>query len=263
MENDKSLTPSNSQSLSVLQKVQTQLAIVEKIKQELANPMLTSARFPFEPEMIFVEGGTFQMGCNDYEENEQPIHSVTLSSFNISKYQLTQKQWEAVMGSNPSYFKGDDLPVEEVSWNDVQEYIKKLNEKTGKTYRLPTETEWEFAARGGNKSKGYQYAGSDTPSDIAWFSENSDNKTQPVGTKKPNELGIYDMSGNVWEWCSDWYGDYSTEPQTNPKGAETGSYRVLRGSSWFYDAVLLRVASRGYYTPANNYNNLGFRLVCL
>ena len=137
------------------------------------------------------------------------------------------------MGSNPSRYTGDDnLPVEQVSWKDVQEFIQKLNALTGKTYRLPTEAEWEYAARGGNQSQGYKYAGSNTVGDVAWHYGNSDHKTHPVGQKQPNELGLYDMSGNVWEWCQDWYGDYSSSAQTNPTGPSSGSYRVLRGGSW-------------------------------
>jgi formylglycine-generating enzyme required for sulfatase activity len=159
-------------------------------------------------EMILVRGGTFRMGDTDGQggDNEKPVHNVTLRDFYIGKYPVTQKQWVQVMGSNHSNFKGDDLPVEQVSWNNVQEIIKELNAKTGKKYRLPTEAEWEYAARGGNKSKGYKYSGSNDIDKVAWYADNSGNKTHPVGTKAPNELGIYDMSGNVWEWVNDKYG---------------------------------------------------------
>jgi len=155
------------------------------------------------------------------------------------------------MGKNPSTFTGDNLPVEQVSWNKTQDFIKKLNQKTGKNYRLPTEAEWEYAARGGNKSKGYKYAGSNNINDVAWYTSNSNSKTHEVGTKLPNELGIYDMSGNVWEWCSDWYGEnyYGSSPSNNPKGPGTGDDRVLRGGSWDDSVNLSRSANRLRYKP--------------
>ena len=214
--------------------------------------------------MINVEGGTFRMGSNDSEadSDEKPVHSVTLSDYYIGETEVTQELWEAVMGSNPSGFKEPKNPVEIVSWDDCQEFIKKLNELTGKNFRLPTEAEWEYAARGGNKSRGYKYSGSDNIGDVAWYWDNSSKEPHPVGTKSPNELGIYDMSGNVWEWCSDWYGDYSSSSQTNPTGPATGSYRVNRGGSWYYSARICRVADRYSYTPGYRYNFLGFRLVC-
>ena len=217
--------------------------------------------------MVFVAGGTFQMGAtseqgSDVQDDEKPVHSVTLSDFYIGKYEVTQAQWKAVMGSNPSSLTGDDnLPVEHVRWNDVQEFIQKLNAKTGKTYRLPTEAEWEYAARGGKKSLGYTYAGSNTVGDVAWYEDNSGDKTQPVGQKQPNELGLYDMSGNVWEWCQDWYGDYSSSAQTNPTGPSSGTTRVLRGGSWNCSAWLCRVSLRFNAVPSDWYLNFGFRLV--
>ncbi len=217
-------------------------------------------------EMVYVEGGTFTMGCTseqggDCYNDEKSTHQVTISSFYIGKYEVTQAQWKEIMGSNPGSFKGDNLPVENVSWNDVQEFIRKLNAKTGKTYRLPTEAEWEFAARGGNQSRHYQYSGSNTLGDVAWYYDNSGSKTHAVGSKRPNELGIYDMSGNVWEWCSDWYGDYSSGSQTNPKGPNSGSSRMYRGGSWYGSAEFCRVANRGYYDPDFRYCSIGFRLV--
>jgi formylglycine-generating enzyme required for sulfatase activity len=219
-------------------------------------------------DMVAVRGGTFTMGCtaeqgSDCEDDEKPAHTVTVSDFYIGKYEVTQAQWVAVMGSNPSYFIGDNhLPVERVSWDDLQEFIRKLNTLTGKTYRLPTEAEWEFAARGGNKSAGYKYSGSNNIDNVTWYDGNRGDKTHAVGSKSPNELGIYDMSGNVYEWCSDWYGDYSSSSQTNPKGSSSGSNRVLRGGSWYTLAQYCRVSFRSPYTPSTRNINNGFRL-CL
>ena len=216
-------------------------------------------------EMVRVEGGTFTMGAtaeqgSDADDDEKPTHQVTLSSYSIGKTEVTQALWQAVMGSNPSNFKGSNLPVEEVSWEDCQTFIRKLNALTGKNFRLPTEAEWEFAARGGNNSRGYKYSGSNTLSNVAWYDDNSSNKTHPVATKAPNELGIYDMSGNVWEWCSDWYGSYSSSSQYNPTGSNTGSYRVIRGGSGGHSAGYCRVSIRINYTPANRDIALGLRL---
>ena len=216
--------------------------------------------------MVFVEGGTFDMGAtseqgSDAWSNEEPVHEVTLSSYHIGKYEVTQDLWEAVMGSNPSSFTGVRRPVEGVSWDDCQEFIRKLNSLTGQNFRLPTEAEWEFAARGG-KSNGYKYSGSSMIDDVAWYDDNSGYTTHNVGTKSPNELGIYDMSGNVWEWCSDWYGEYISSAQTNPKGPDSGSLRVLRGGSWGSLAGYCRVSFRFDNAPDYRYGNLGLRL-CL
>ncbi|MFT6321399.1 MAG: sulfatase activating formylglycine-generating enzyme [Granulosicoccus sp.] len=164
------------------------------------------------------------------------------------------------MGNSPSRFKGENLPVEKVSWNDVQKFIEKLNKKTGKNYRLLTEAEWEFAARGGTESKGFNYSGSDKLEEVGWYDGNSKSKTHPVGELESNELGIYDMSGNVLEWCSDWYDDYKNESQTDPQGAKTGSFRVLRGGSWSLNAQLCRVSYRYNISPDFSYNLIGFRL---
>ncbi len=212
--------------------------------------------------MVRVEGGTFRMGSSDSEadSDEQPVHSVTLSGYYIGETEVTQALWEAVMGNNPSRFKGANLPVEQVSWNDCQDFIRELNRLTGKRFRLPTEAEWEFAARGGNRSTGAKYSGSNAIANVAWYTDNSGSKTHPVKGKTPNELGLYDMSGNVWEWCQDWYGSYSSGSQTNPTGPSSGSSRVIRGGSWYRDARYCRVAYRGRYTPAYRLNFLGVRL---
>jgi formylglycine-generating enzyme required for sulfatase activity len=211
--------------------------------------------------MMKVEGDTFSMGATSEQENpfdwEKPVHQVTLSSYYIGETEVTQTLWTAVMGSNPSYFTGNNLPVEQVSWNDCQTFIRKLNSLTGENFRLPTEAEWEFAARGGNNSQGYQYSGSNNLSAVAWF---SGSQTHDVKTKSPNELGIYDMSGNVWEWCQDWYGSYSSNSVTNPTGAVSGSSRVYRGGSWFDYAGRCRSAYRTYYAPGIRYSFLGLRL---
>ena len=213
--------------------------------------------------MVYVEGGTFTMGATSEQQepgdDEKPTHRVSLSSFYIGKYEVTQALWKAVMGSNPSNWKGDNLPVENVSWNDCQTFLRKLNAMTGKNFRLPTEAEWEFAARGGNRSRGYQYSGSNVLSDVAWYYDNSRNKTHNVGTKAPNELGIYDMSGNVWEWCQDWKGSYSSSAQTNPKGPSSGFDRVFRGGCWAGVAWFCRVAVRRSLPGSRDYF-LGFRL---
>ncbi len=216
--------------------------------------------------MVAVEGGSFQMGgteeqSGDPDIDEFPVHQVTLSGYSIGQTEVTQALWVAVMGSNPSFFQGDDLPVEQVSWNDIQEFLQKLNQMTGLNYRLPSEAEWEYAARGGNKSQGYKYSGSNNVDDVAWYTSNShDNGTTKVGSFAPNELGIYDMSGNVFEWCQDWYGDYSSSSQSNPTGPATGSRRVLRGGSWVNYAWFCRVSYRGYYNPGIRYGHFGFRL---
>ena len=221
-------------------------------------------------EMVFVQGGTFTMGCTDEQgsdcyKNEKPAHQVTLSDYYIGKYEVTQGLWKTVMGSNPSSFIncGDDCPVENVSWEECIEFISKLNQLTGKRFRLPTEAEWEYAARGGSKAS-YQtkYAGSNALGEVAWYNGNSNSQTHTVGTKKPNALGIYDMSGNVWEWCNDWYGDYSSGGVTNPKGAATGSYRVIRGGSWDYIGYNYRVSDRNISgNPSLSKSDGGIRLV--
>jgi len=209
------------------------------------------------PGMVFVEGGTYQMGSNSGSD-EKPIHTVTVSSFYMDKTEVTQAEYRKVMGKNPSNFSGcDDCPVEKVSWHDANAYAKKVGK------RLPTEAEWEYAARGGNKSKGYNSSGSNTISSVGWYDDNSGGKTHPVAQKQPNELGLYDMSGNVWEWCSDWYSDsyYRSSPKNDPQGPNSGPSRVLRGGSWYLNVNSCRVAYRDGYYPDNGLNYLGFRLV--
>jgi len=216
--------------------------------------------------MVYVPGGTFTMGCtseqgNDCDSSEKPSHSVTLSSFYIGETEITQGQWKTVMGNNPSYYKGDNLPVTNVSWNDVQTFIKTLNSTTGKKYRLPTEAEWEYAARGGRSSNGYKYSGSNIINNVAWYDGNSGDKTHPVGTKQANELGIHDMSGNVFEWVNDRYGSYSINSATNPTGPSYGLFRVVRGGSIGETGVLYcRVSSRDWSDPNDKYDDMGFRL---
>ncbi len=219
-------------------------------------------------EMVLVEGGTFQMGNNFGLSDESPEHAVTLDSYYIGQTEVTQALWYAVMGNNPSKFKGGKFPVESVKWKECLEFISRLNQVTGKTFRLPTEAEWEYAARGGNKSKGYQYSGSNNIDAVAWYGGNSGSKTHEVATKQPNELGIYDMSGNVWEWCQDRYKSkyYSSSPSNNPPGSSSGSFRVIRGGSWGGQLAeegngdCSRVSRRAVDYPFARQMNLGFRL---
>ena len=227
-------------------------------------------------DMVYVEGGTFRMGGTEEQGEdawvgEKPVHSVTLSDYYIGKYEVTQGLWKAVMGTGVEeqmekagesdlYGVGDDYPMYYVSWDEAQEFVSKLSELTGKKYVLPTEAQWEYAARGGVKSRGYKYSGSNTIDDVAWYDGNSETAAHPVGTKLPNELGIYDMSGNVWEWCSDWYSDYSDVSQTDPTGPSSGSFRVFRGGSWFNSAGRCRVSNRHDGDPGYRTDNLGFRV---
>ena len=220
-----------------------------------------------EFKMVAVKGGTFQMGATSEQQNtdsdEHPVHSVTLSDYYIGETEVTQALWQAVMGSNPSNFTGNSQrPVESVSWNDCQTFISRLNSKTGMNFRLPTEAEWEYAARGGNRSNKTQYSGSSNIDNVAWYDNNSGSTTHPVKGKSPNELGLYDMSGNVWEWCSDWYSSdyYSNSPHNNPQGPSSGPNRVIRGGSWGYRAQRCRVASRLGNGPGHRYLNFGLRL---
>ena len=208
--------------------------------------------------MIAVKGGTFMMGSKE----EKPAHQVTLSDYAIGETEVTQELWKAVMGNNPSFTKNGNQqrPVETVCWNDCQVFITRLNELTGETFRLPTEAEWEFAARGGNMSRGYKYSGSNTLDDVGSYNGLTIKNMHAVKTKQPNELGIYDMSGNVWEWCADWYGDYPSSSQTNPTGPSSGRRRVLRGGCWGHFAPHCRVDSRHANYPNIRDDFFGFRL---
>ena len=204
-------------------------------------------------EMVKVTGGLFESAGIQKQ----------ISNFSIGKYPVTQGQWKEIMGSNPSYFKGcDECPVESVNWDDIQEFLKKLNALTGKTYRLPTEAEWEYAARGGieGKKDNYLYAGSNDLDEVGWYNENSGSTTKPVGLKNPNQLGLHDMSGNVWEWCQDWYSDYPAAALSDRLGSRGGSYRVIRGGSWCVFAVFCRVSYRNLSAPAGRFSYVGFRL---
>lgn len=247
-----------------------EITLIEETYKKQPSSSASSITIPVKDgisiEMVKVEGGTFMMGATPEMKNswteERPIHQVTLTNdYYIGKYEVTQSLWCALMDNNPSYFKGDNLPVEQVSWDDCQKFINKLNDITGRKFRLPTEAEWEYAARGGKKSRGYQYSGSNKISDVAWYSSNSEHKTQPVGLKLANELGLYDMSGNVDEWCFDRFGFYSALSQTNPLGADDGICRVYRGGSWEQTAGFCRSSDRSNYgTSKNRIYNLGFRL---
>ena len=219
--------------------------------------------------MVYVEGGTFTMGATSeqgiyVDDDEIPTHQVLLSSFYICKYEVTQEEWLVIMGYDVSNHKGNNYPVENVSWNDCNEFISKLNQLTGKSFRLPTEAEWEFAARGGNKSKGYKYSGGNNIDDVAWYSGNSSGETHVIGAKAPNELGLYDMSGNVWEWCEDKKGKYQSTNQVNPISLD-GMHRVYRGGgSWFSiffsSESNCRISYRDSDWPQHRSSFIGLRL---
>jgi len=223
--------------------------------------------------MVNVEGGTFTMGAtseqgSDGSGRERPVHQVTLSSFAIGQTEVTQALWQAVMGASPSNFAGMQLPVERVSWDDCQAFIAMLNHLTGRSFRLPTEAEWEFAARGGNASMGYKYAGGNDPAAVAWYSYNDSWElrgtghygTHDVATRTPNELMLYDMSGNVHEWCQDWYGDYTSDAVTDPTGPANGTARVYRGGCWYFDEWFCRVSFRNSASSSFSSYGIGLRL---
>jgi formylglycine-generating enzyme required for sulfatase activity len=249
-------------------------AIVIEVTQAAATGFTETGVTGVSFDMVAVAGGTFTMGAaagdTEADSDEKPAHEVTLSDFYIGRFEVTQALWLAVTGSWPGtapssgYGLGDNYPAYYVSWNDIQTFITALNQQTGKNYRLPTEAEWEYAARGGAQSEGYRYSGSNTLGDVAWYSSNSGYRAHAVGTKAGNELGIFDMSGNVWEWCSDWYSSsyYTSVAQTNPAGPVNGSFRVRRGGSWGGNAAACRVSYRNSYTPGYRNYNLGFRLAC-
>lgn len=239
-------------------------------KRQTAQPAASPAKQQVVAQlignMVHVQGGTFTMGgtsskaywCDD---SDKPAHQVTVGSFYICKYEVTQKLWKAFMGSNPSWTKADNMPVEWVNWVTAQKFIRKLNAFSGKKFRLPTEAEWEYAARGGNRSHNYLYSGSDDINEVAWWQDNSGDKLHPVGTKRPNELGLYDMTGNVYEWCSDWQAPYTSGAQTNPKGPQTGSWRVMRGGNQSSSDSECGVMTRSQCMP-DIATCCGLRLVC-
>ena len=217
--------------------------------------------------MVTVPAGCFQMGSNNGLNREKPIHRVCLSAYEIGKYEVTQAQWQKVMGDNPSKFKGLKKPVEQVSWNDVQDFIRKLNQQTGQHYRLPTEAEWEYACRSGGRDQ--KYCGGKNANSVGWYGEGVGGTTHNVGQKQANVLGLYDMSGNVWEWVQDWYGgDYysngggwfSSPTKNDPRGPSGGFDRVFRGGSWFIYGDGMRSAYRSYNGPDYHADELGFRL---
>ena len=256
--------------------------------KEYSKLGLSSVISNLEANMVSIQGGSFKMGCTPEQgkgcdNDEFPVHEVTVNNYHIGRYEVTQEEWKAIMGSNPSYFKGcPKCPVENVSWNDAQNFLNELNQKTNKEYRLPTEAEWEFAARGGNKNKGNKYSGAKhNLGSVGWYSANSGDSTKIVGTKRPNELGLYDMSGNVYEWCNDWYDStyYTNSPMNNPVGPSMGKSKVFRGGAWYFidwingesiqndpslrgknDVDLHRVSYRNGYVPSFNFYFIGLRL---
>lgn len=261
----------NLTEISIPQPIPTSDTIIDSIetikpksKVETAQAVPTSGNKIFNVngvsfKMIHVDGGTFRMGSNSGYPDEKPVHNVTLTDFMIGETVVTQALWKAVMGNNPSYNEGDNLPVENVSWNDCQEFIERLNSITGQRFHLPTEAQWEYAARGGSKSQGYIYSGSDNLDISAWYGCNSVNHTHVVNTKVPNEIGLYDMSGNVWEWCLDWHGNYQSSSLNNPTGPYSGLNRVKRGGSYNNPAAFCRVSSRSSMNPSEK-SSCGFRL---
>ena len=272
--------PLNAEPTGKPHKDQTSQAPHYPVQSQTQQYYVEDAGCGLNMKMIYVEGGTFQMGAtpeqgSDADSDEKPVHSVTLEGYYIAECEVTQEQWQKIMGTtiyqqrdkanrDKTYGAGPNYPMYYVSWHEAQKFCGILSEITGKTYMLPTEAQWEYAARGGNKSKGYKYSGSPYVEAVAWYYSNSGSTNHPVkGKKKANELGLYDMSGSVYEWCYDWYGAYSSSSQSNPTGASSGQYRVLRGGSWGSDASRCRVSNRGDNTPTLRYDNNGFRVVCI
>ena len=238
---------------------------VSSTLNQITNNSLSPCIASLIDNMVKVEGGSFMMGATkeqgeDAFGDESPAHKVTLSTYYIGRFPVTQEEWQAVMDNNPSHFEGLDKPVDSINWLDCQNFIKKLNEITGLSFRLPTEAEWEYAARGGKKSKRYKYSGGNILEQVGWFDENSNEMSHPVGQKSPNELGLYDMSGNIWEWVQDWKGEYTSDEQENPKGPLNGTERVCRGGGWNRERDRARVSYRGDDEPNLHYCSLGFRI---
>ena len=231
-----------------------------------ASPARQRAVAQLVKNMVYVQGGTFTMGRTSSkaywnDDGDKPAHQVTVSSFYICKYEVTQQLWKAFMGTNPSWTKADNMPVEWVNWVMAQKFIQKLNAYSGKRFRLPTEAEWEFAARGGTRSHNYLYSGSDNINEVAWWQDNSGGKLHAVGTKRPNELGLYDMTGNAREWCADWQERYPSSAQTNPKGPQSGRWRVMRGGGWDSSESQSGIMTRSQSLP-DIATCCGLRLVC-
>lgn len=250
-------------SIAVADPTNNAVSVIKKdaVSTTERSTYITSTNPVTGMEFVFVPGGCFKMGSLKGNSNEKPVHEVCVSSFFIGKYEITQGQWRRVMGNNPSRFNscGDDCPVEQVGWNDAQEFISRLNDITGKKYYLPTEAEWEYACKSGGRDEAY--CGGDDIADLAWYDRNIAGKTHPVGQKKPNGLGIYDMSGNVWEWVQDWSGDYLNMPQQDPAGAESSSSRIRRGGSWHYGTNQSRAAWRSSGYPDDSAFDIGFRIM--
>lgn len=236
---------------------QTRLQTMSKVERErILNKLISN--------MVYVEGGTFMMGSSEDDllwTRGKPLHEVTLSSFKICKFEVTQEEWLAVMGENPSFHKGRRYPVECVTWNNCIDFIQKLNDITGKHFRLPTEAEWEFAARGGNKSKGHVFAGGNNADIVMWHIENSGHHSHIVGTKQPNELGLFDMCGNVEEWVDDWHiSRYDVNVVMNPKGPDEGTCKVIRGGSFYCGSEICGVSERMWHDPTLKSMKIGLRL---
>ncbi|HEX5026254.1 MAG TPA: formylglycine-generating enzyme family protein [Agriterribacter sp.] len=236
----------------------------KKKKGEIELPVVSRELLDsIQNNLVWVTGGKFVMGNSAGEADEKPMHEVIVDGFSMSRYPVTQRQWVAIMGNNPSEFQGcDQCPIDKVSWDDAQQFIKILNLLTGKKYTLPTEAEWEFAAKGGKDGRGYKYSGGDNLDELGWYTGNSGRMPHPVGEKLPNELGLYDMSGNVWEWCQDWYNKnfYELQEKYSPVGPESGAGRVRRGGSWFTQELNCKTSTRNNVKQDYKDDSGGFRL---